>query len=87
MSRTIARAASRPETAYLPAYNLFRRKEEPALVCAVPETTPAPSFLDEAWEFRGKIEDPTRAPRGFKPHAAQAAARRAGFYLFHMIDT
>ena len=87
MRRTIARADSGPETAYVPAYNLFRRKEEPALVCAVPETTPAPTFLDEAWEFRGKLDDPIRAPRGFKHHAARSAARRAGFYLFHSIDS
>ena len=32
-------------------YNLFRRKDETELYCAVPESVPVPAFLtDDGWE-------------------------------------
>jgi len=34
------------------AYNLFRNKQRPEIVCAVPEVRPVPHFIDlEQWTF------------------------------------
>lgn len=65
------------------AFNLFRRKEEPELLCAVPEDRVVPSFIaGETWEFGGTITGSSREHPGFDAHAARAAARYNGFYLF-----
>lgn len=64
-------------------YNLFRRWSEPGVVCAVPETEPVPGFIDEGWEFCGRVSDASGAPLGFQPSAAPGAVRRGGFYVFH----
>jgi len=68
---------------YWPAFNLFRHKLKPDLVCAVPEDYPVPAFLDaSAWAFAGKVGEPTTIPLGFKSKAAEAGVRFNGFYLF-----
>jgi len=68
---------------YWPAFNLFRHKLKPNLVCAVPEDYPVPAFLDaSAWAFAGKVGEPTTIPLGFKSKAAEAGVRFNGFYLF-----
>jgi hypothetical protein len=65
------------------AFNLFRRKEEPELLCAVPEDCAVPRFIaGETWEFGGKITGKSREHPGFDASAARAAARYNGFYLF-----
>jgi hypothetical protein len=65
------------------AFNLFRRKEEPELLCAVPEDRAVPSFIaGETWEFGGTITGSSREHPGFDASAARAAARYNGFYLF-----
>ena len=66
-------------------YNLFRRKQEPDLCCAVPQDCPVPTFVDgEAWEYRGFLVDPGAAPSGFQREAARTAAWLNGFYLFQV---
>ena len=68
---------------YWPAFNLFRHKLKPNLVCAVPEDYPVPAFLDaSAWAFAGKVSEPTTIPLGFRSKAAEAGVRFNGFYLF-----
>ena len=67
----------------LRCYNLFRRKLEEDLYCAVPEDRPVPGFVAENWEFRGRLGEAEAAPRGFRPEAAQAATRATGYYIFH----
>jgi hypothetical protein len=64
------------------AYNLFRRRSEPDLVCAVPEDRAIPPFLSgDDWEFGGKT---SATPMGeFDMHAARASVRFNGFYLYH----
>ncbi|KAA2238159.1 adenylosuccinate synthetase [Salinarimonas soli] len=64
------------------AYNLFRRRSEPDLVCAVPEDRTVPEFVTASdWEFGGKT---TGAPMGdFDLQAARASVRFNGFYLYH----
>jgi hypothetical protein len=63
-------------------YNLFRRRQRPALRCAVRQDQPVPTFIrGEVWEFGGTamIEKP---PAGFQPEAAHEAMRSLGYYLF-----
>ena len=51
------RAHARPALASLgsarhwPAFNLFRHKLKPDLVCAVPEDYPVPGFIDGTWRL------------------------------------
>lgn len=73
--------------AVVQAYNLFRRKEAPELVCAVPEDRAVPRFIaGETWEFGGRISAGSRKHAGFDRHAARAAACYNGFYLFHSLQ-
>ena len=68
------------------AYNLFRRKEEADLYCAVPEDIAVPSFVtQETWEFAQSLE--LAVLSGFGPTAAEASVKANGFYLFHSTDT
>jgi len=83
------RAHARPALASLgsarhwPAFNLFRHKLKPDLVCAVPEDYTVRGFIDgTTWEFAGKISEPTTIPLGFESKAAEAGVRFNGFYLF-----
>lgn len=63
------------------AYNLFRRKDEADLYCAVPEDVAVPEFLtDSAWEYAQSLE--ADVPSGFDAKAAESSALLNGFYLF-----
>jgi hypothetical protein len=65
------------------AYNLFRRREETGVVCAVPEDRAVPGFLQgQAWEFAGKVDGRLPPPIGFDRRAASSGVRFNGFYLF-----
>ena len=65
------------------AYNLFRRKRDPNLCCAVPQGRPVPAFIHgETWDFGGTIASPSVIPLGFQREAAVEAARLMGYYLF-----
>ncbi|MCF4126739.1 hypothetical protein [Methylobacterium sp. SyP6R] len=69
-----------------PTYNLFRRREEPDLVCAVPNDFPVPAFVTgEAWTYAGSIEAPSEAPPGFSAEIAERGAETSGFHLFHQL--
>jgi hypothetical protein len=75
------------KSAIVHAYNLFRRKEAPGVVCAVPEDRAVPRFIaGETWEFGGKIAAGSGEHPGFNGIAASAAARYNGFYLFHSLQ-
>ena len=65
------------------AFNLFRRREEADLFCAVPEDCVVPPFLGEnGWQFYGKAIDLRTAPPGFDARAADVGVRFNGFHLF-----
>lgn len=65
------------------AFNLFRRKAEPDLFCAVPEDRAVPDFIDgDAWEFGGRIDSETHQRPGFDARTAGRLARVNGFYFF-----
>jgi len=64
-------------------YNLFRRKGDADLYCAVPEDVAVPGFLTEAgWEYARSVD--VAALSGFDAAAAQASVQANGFYIFHM---
>lgn len=64
-------------------YNLFRRKAERDLYCAVPEDRPVPRFVAGGdWEYEG---DGAAPPPGFRIEAAQAAQRLNGYYIFQAV--
>lgn len=74
---------SQPRRIEQPAYNLFRRREEPQLYCAVPEDYPVPSFIiGEAWDFGGRLDNATVSPFGFDAQAARHGSALTGYYLF-----
>jgi hypothetical protein len=63
-------------------YNLFRRKDEADLYCAVPEDVAVPAFLtDENWEYARSLDIGKLS--GFDAAAAEISAHANGFYLFH----
>ena len=68
------------------AYNLFRRKGEADLYCAVPADRAVPSFITkETWAFAQSLE--LEVLSGFDATAAEASVKANGFYLFHSTDT
>jgi hypothetical protein len=74
----------RVSTAFELRYNLFRRKGQPDLCCAVPEDRPVPSFVTgERWEFGGTWEGAIRPP-GWDPTASELGVRLNGFHLFQI---
>lgn len=68
------------------AYNVFMRKQQPALRCAVAQDGPVPRFIQsETWEFGGTLSSSEPIPLGFHPRAAQDATKVMGYYLFHAL--
>jgi hypothetical protein len=64
------------------AFNVFHRKRQPALRCAVRQDRRVPTFLQaETWAFGGitTVEEPSPS---FEPQAASQATRITGYYLF-----
>ena len=65
-------------------YNLFRRKLEPDLHCAVPQDHRVPDFIGpDHWSYEGTIQESSGAPLGFRTRPARLGVRLNGFYLFH----
>jgi hypothetical protein len=68
------------------AYNLFRNKCLPEIVCAVLEDRPVPDFIDaERWAFEHPLRPLDARPLGFHESAARAGVRFNGFYLFYAL--
>jgi PAS domain-containing protein len=75
---------TRPEASDC-AYNLFRNKQRPEIICAIPEDRPIPSFLgSEQWVYEGSLHPQDARPSGFDDRAASAGVRFNGFYLFQV---
>jgi hypothetical protein len=65
------------------AYNLFRNKQRPEILCAVLEDYPVPSFLGpEQWAFHQALRSADARQPGFNDKAAYAGVRFNDFYLF-----
>jgi hypothetical protein len=66
-------------------YNLFRNRQRPELLCAVPEDRPVPGFVVPGdWRFERALRPSDMGPPGFEDRAAQAGVRFNGFYLFQL---
>ena len=77
-------ALARPEASDC-AYNLFRNKQRPEILCAVPEDRPVPGFIvSEQWLYEGFARPQDAQPAGFNDRAAAAGVRFNGFYLFQV---
>ena len=64
------------------AFNVFQRKGNPALRCAVRQDQPVPEFIEaEIWEFGGTVTLEEPLP-GFQPELASKATGMTGYYLF-----
>ena len=70
------------------AYNLFKNKQWPESLCAVPEDRPVPGFLDPGeWRFERMLRLLDMSPPGFENRAVQAGVRFNGYYLFQLTDS
>jgi hypothetical protein len=78
-----ARASARDCT-----YNLFRNRQRPEILCAVPEDRPVPGFLDPGqWRFERALRPSDMSPAGFEERAARIGVRFNGYYLFQITDS
>ena len=69
-------------------YNLFRNRQRPELLCAVPEDRPVPGFVVPGdWRFERALRPSDTNPPGFEDRAAQVGVRFNGFYLFQITDS
>ena len=65
-------------------FYLFRNKQRPDLLCAVPEDYPVPPFVGpEQWEFERPLR-PWHDQPGFRDKAAWDGVQLNGFYLFQV---
>ena len=69
-------------------YNLFRNRQRPAILCAVPEDRPVPGFLNPGqWRFERALRPSDMSPAGFEERAARIGVRFNGYYLFQLTDS
>lgn len=67
----------------IPSYNVFSRRHEPAIRCAIVLERPVPSFVQgEEWEFSGTVRPSDPAPPGFRHRRAEDGTRVVGYYLY-----
>ena len=66
-------------------WNMFMRREEGEIWCAVPAETAVPRFLFSGeWDYGGQHRDRQALP-GFQRSIAHQAVRMNGFYLFQLL--
>lgn len=64
-------------------WNVFHRRHDEGLCCAVPAEAPVPPFLlGGEWDFGFAITDGASPVAGFSPEAAEIGVGFNGFYLF-----
>jgi hypothetical protein len=64
-------------------YNVFRHGDDPAILCAVPNDKPVPTFVvGPAWSFETAIQVEERMTEGFRAKLAMTASDLNGFYVF-----
>jgi hypothetical protein len=68
------------------AFNVFMRKRNPSLCCAVRQDQPIPVFIESGtWDFGGTVS-PEEPSLGFQPELASEATKAMGYYLFKAPD-
>ena len=66
-------------------WNMFKRREEGEIWCAVPVDAPIPNFLFSGeWDFSGQHPERHALP-GFQRTLARQSVRINGFYLFQLL--
>ena len=66
-------------------WNMFKRREEGELWCAVPADPAVPRLLFSGeWDFSGQHPEPRPLP-GFQKAIALQSVRMNGFYLFQKL--
>ncbi len=66
-------------------WNMFKRREEGEIWCAVPTDTAVPRFLFSGeWDYSGQHPERQALP-GFQRGVARQAVRMNGFYLFQLL--
>ena len=72
----------------LESFNLFCRRDEPDIRCAVPEERPVPAFLEgPVWQFAGKIDGAALAAAGFGHSVVAEAVQAQGYYIFQRVGS
>ena len=67
-------------------FNLFRNRQRPQLICAVPEDRLVPNFVTrEDWLFERHLRPGEAPPPGFSTRAATVGLQYSGFYLFQLL--
>ena len=76
-----------PTTASGRSYNLFRNRERPALLCAVPLDRPVPAFITiECWSIE-RATDGLQTIQSFSRLLAEESVRFNGFYLYYEVKS
>jgi hypothetical protein len=79
----VHQSALRGPTARDCTSNLLRNKLRLKIICAVPEHSPIPGFINpEDWTFDQVLRPADVTPVGFCNRAAQAGVRFNNYYLF-----
>ncbi len=74
------------ETPLPNTWNMFRRRDEGELWCAVPASEAVTRFLFSGdWDFGGQHAE-WQPVTGFKTTLAHQSVRMNGFYLFHLVS-
>jgi hypothetical protein len=67
--------------------NLFQRRQQPDLFCAVPTNQYVPMFLsDGTWTYVSSLDPEQPRPKGFCPLQAREYCRADGYYVFYTSD-
>ncbi|MCJ2121097.1 hypothetical protein [Methylobacterium sp. J-077] len=67
-------------------YNVFLRRNQPLLRCAVRVDYPIPVFIRaQTWEFAQTVRVDA-VPADFAPRAARQGSQMLGYYLFHALQ-
>ena len=67
-------------------FNIFCRRDEQDIRCAVPEERPVPAFLEgPIWQFSGKIDAAALGAAVFGERVIADAVRAQGYYIFQRI--
>ena len=66
-------------------WNMFKRREEGEIWCAVPADAAVPRFIFSGdWDYSGQHPERKALP-GFQRSVAHLAVRMNGFYLFQLL--
>ena len=62
--------------------NVFRKSEDPSIICLIPDASPIPTFLKGRWTFEGKTAEDLSGQAPVHREAARETLWLTGFYVF-----